>query len=59
MRDRFEIICFCEDVSYGDIIDAIDNGADSLEKLGDAVMPGITCGNCIENLEGILEEELN
>ena len=59
MRDRNDIICICEEVSYGDIIDAIDIGADTIEKLGDAVMAGITCGYCIEDLEEILEEELN
>jgi len=59
VRDRFDIICFCEEVTYGDIIDAIDNGADTIVKLGDAVMSGITCGYCIEDLEEILEEELN
>ena len=59
MRDKFEMICHCEQVTYGAILDAIDNGADTIEKLGDALNAGITCGYCIEELEEILEEELN
>ena len=59
MRDKFDIICHCEEVTYGDILEAIDNGADTIDKLGDATMAGITCGTCIETLEEILEEELD
>jgi len=59
MRDRNDMICVCQDVTYGDIIDAIDNGADTLDKLEDAVMTGITCGHCVEDIDEILDEELN
>ena len=59
MRDKHDMICHCEQVTYGSILEAIDNGADTLDKLGDATLAGITCGYCIEELEEILEEELD
>lgn len=58
MRDKNDIVCHCEQVTYGAILDVIDQGADTIEKIGDATMAGITCGVCIEDIEEILEEEL-
>ncbi len=57
MRDKDEIICHCQEVTYEEIVKAIKNGADTIEKIGDATEAGITCGTCIEDLEEILEEE--
>ena len=59
MRDKFDIICHCEQVTYGTILEVIDNGADTIDKLGDATMSGVTCAYCVETLEEILEEELD
>lgn len=58
MRDRDDIVCHCQEISYGDILDAIHNGANTIEIIGDITQAGITCGVCIEELEEILEEEL-
>ncbi|PAT01248.1 (2Fe-2S)-binding protein [Candidatus Izimaplasma bacterium ZiA1] len=58
MRDKNEIICHCQEVTYGDIVEAIQNGAKTVEEIGDKTEAGITCGGCIEDLEEILEEEL-
>jgi len=58
MRDKHDIICHCEQVTYGDILDVIEQGADTIEKIGDATMAGVSCGTCIEAIEEILEEEL-
>ena len=59
MRDKHDVICHCENVTYGTILEVIDQGADTIEKIGDATMAGITCGVCIEAIEEILEEELD
>jgi len=58
MRDKEDIICHCEEVTYGTILEAIQNGATTVEVIGDITEAGITCGYCIEEIEEILEEEL-
>ncbi len=59
MRDRNDIICHCQEVTYETILEAIRNGANTVEIIGDITEAGISCGSCIEELEEILEEELN
>ena len=59
MRDRNDIVCHCQEITYGTILDAIANGANTVEIIGDVTEAGITCGSCIEDIEEILEEELN
>jgi len=59
MRKKDEIICFCQDITYEEIVKAIKNGAHTIDDIGDVTEAGITCGGCIEDLEEILEEELN
>ncbi len=59
MREKDDIICHCQEVTYQEILDAIDNGATTVEIIGDVTEAGITCGGCIEEIEEILEEELN
>ena len=58
MREKDEIICFCQDITYEEIVTAIKNGAHTVDDIGDVTEAGITCGGCIEDLEEILEEEL-
>ena len=58
MRDKDEIICHCQEITYEEILEAINNGAHTVEEIGDVTEAGITCGSCIEDLEEILEEEL-
>ncbi len=50
-----EIICHCEQVTYKKIVDAIKNGANTVEELSDLLDVGIACGYCIEDLENIIE----
>jgi len=59
MRDKDEVICHCQEVTYETILEAIKNGATTVEIIGDITEAGITCGSCIEDIEEILEEELN
>jgi NAD(P)H-nitrite reductase large subunit len=59
MRDPKEVICHCQEVTVESIVEAIHNGAKTVEEIGDITEAGITCGGCIEDLEEILEEELN
>jgi NAD(P)H-nitrite reductase large subunit len=57
-RDLNEIICHCEEITYKEIIEAITNGATTVNDISNATDAGIACGTCIEIIEDILEEEL-
>jgi len=57
-RDLNEIICHCEEITYREILNAINNGAKTVEEISDKTDAGIACGTCIEDIENILEEEL-
>jgi len=57
-RDLNEIICHCEEITYREILHAINNGAKTVEEISDKTDAGIACGTCIEDIENILEEEL-
>ena len=57
-RDLNEIICHCEEITYREILNAIKNGAKTIEEISDKTDAGIACGTCIEDIENILEEEL-
>ena len=59
MRELDENICHCQEVTYKEILDAIKNGAKTVDDLGDELEAGIACGGCIDDLEEILEEELS
>ena len=59
MRDRDDVICHCQEVTYDEILTAIGNGANTTEIIGDITEAGISCGVCIEEIEEILEEEHN
>ena len=52
-----EVICFCEEITYQDILNAIRNGAKTVEDITEMTNAGLACGTCISDLEEILEEE--
>jgi nitrite reductase (NADH) large subunit len=56
MRDKDEIVCHCQEVTYQEIVDAFNSGADTIDKIGDVTEAGTACGGCIEDIEEILEE---
>ena len=45
------------DVSREEIIEAIKNGATTVDAITDATEAGTGCGGCIAAIEEILEEE--
>ena len=51
-----DIICFCQEITYGTIKAALDRGVDSVEELIDETDAGIACGTCIEDLEELFLE---
>ncbi|AKK10355.1 nitrite reductase large subunit NirB [Corynebacterium uterequi] len=50
-------ICSCNNVSKGQVRDAIGQGCHSVETLMAATRAGTSCGSCVPLLKGILEGE--
>ncbi len=57
--DKGKIICSCFQVGEKTILEAIGNGCDSAEALGDALKCGTNCGSCIPELRGIIGKSLS
>lgn len=53
---RDDIVCHCTQTSYGKILEGIDDGFDSLEKIGSKFLCGALCGGCKPQLKEILGE---
>ncbi|MCI9163203.1 MAG: (2Fe-2S)-binding protein [Lachnospiraceae bacterium] len=54
--DRDEIVCNCMGVTAGEIMDAIEAGAKTVEDIQEATGAGTVCGGCIGDIEHLLEE---
>ena len=54
-----EVICYCYGITKEEIVDAIKNGATTLEEIQDITGAGTACGRCNGAIENILKEELN
>ncbi len=48
-------ICVCYDVYSDEIIEAIQKGADSVEKISDLTYACLGCGSCRFKIEALLE----
>ncbi|WP_019555893.1 (2Fe-2S)-binding protein [Thiomicrorhabdus arctica] len=53
-QDRQQI-CVCYDVYSDEIIEAIQKGADSVEKVSDLTYSCQGCGSCRFKIEGLLQ----
>lgn len=51
-----DTVCYCQEILYKTILDAIQNGAKTVEDIIDATDAGIACGTCIADLEEIIED---
>jgi bacterioferritin-associated ferredoxin len=49
-------VCQCEVVTYDEVADAVDNGADTVEAVGQYTGAGTGCGGCHESIESVLAE---
>ena len=52
--DTSPTVCSCFEVSRHQILDAIENGAESVEGLGKALKCGTNCGSCLPELANFL-----
>lgn len=48
--------CICNAVTDGEVMSAIDLGADTVEAIGCATRAGTTCGCCQDHLEDLIME---
>ncbi len=53
-----DIVCSCNAVSYGRILEAIKSGAKTVEDLQNLTKASTSCGGCMPLLEGILKEHV-
>ena len=54
--DRSEIVCFCVGVTYGDIEDAVKNGATTFEAVQEATNCATVCGGCEDQIREIIAD---
>ena len=55
-RDMSEIVCTCLNITYGDIKNAIENGATTFEAVVDATDATTVCGLCEDSVREIIDE---
>ncbi|MGL4449843.1 MAG: (2Fe-2S)-binding protein [Sarcina sp.] len=53
--DDNKLICYCRNVSYGDIKKAIEEGAITVEEIQKKTKAGYVCGRCVSRIKEILE----
>lgn len=51
-------VCLCMSVTEAEIVSAIQQGADSLEKISDETFAATNCGTCSGQILMILQREL-
>ncbi len=49
--------CKCKNVSIDTIVDAVKNGADTVEKVGEVTKAGTGCGRCKGIISNIIENK--
>ncbi len=51
------VICSCNDIYKSQIVDAIkNNGLTTVEQVGEITTAGTVCGQCIDDIQKILDE---
>ena len=53
---REKTACHCHNVSYGEIIDAVQNGASTYVQVQEATGAGTGCGKCREFVETLIRD---
>ncbi len=49
--------CKCKNVAIGTIVEAVKNGADTVEKVGEVTKAGTGCGRCKSIISNIIENK--
>jgi assimilatory nitrate reductase catalytic subunit len=56
VKDHGPVVCACNNVGKNSIVDAISNGASSLNKIGDTTRAGTSCGSCRPEIQSMLNK---
>ena len=48
-------ICFCKKVDYETIKNAVEGGANTVEKVGEITGAGTKCGRCKSKIQDIID----
>ncbi|MDE7298965.1 MAG: (2Fe-2S)-binding protein [Lachnospiraceae bacterium] len=54
--DENEIICSCMGTTVRDIMDAVENGAKTLEEVQAVTQVGTVCGACLDDVEALIKK---
>ena len=54
--DRDQVICPCLEVTAGQIMDACEDGAVTVDAIKDVTGAGSVCGACLDEIEDLLNE---
>lgn len=54
-----DIICACMGTTVRDVMEAVENGANTVEEIEAATQAGTVCGACIGEIEELLEKLKN
>lgn len=57
--DRDQVICPCLDVTAGQIMDAYEEGAVTVDVIRDVTGAGSVCGACLDEIEDLISELKN
>lgn len=52
------VVCTCMAVMYSDLVQSIQNGCDTYQKLQETWLVGTGCNSCVDEVHAILKEEL-
>jgi len=51
------VICSCNEIYKSQIVEAIkNNGLTTVEQVGDITTAGTVCGQCLDDIQAILDE---
>ncbi|WP_297134876.1 (2Fe-2S)-binding protein, partial [Terrisporobacter sp.] len=50
-------VCKCQNISVNEVVEAVKNGADTLEKVMDETKAGTGCARCRGIIENIIENK--
>lgn len=57
IKDDNETLCFCMNVKYKEVIDAIrKNNLKTIDEVGEYIKAGTGCGGCRGNIKLLLDE---
>ena len=57
IKSLLKNVCTCRNVSVDDVLNAVNNGADTIEKVGETTGAGTACGRCKEIISNIIENK--